>query len=137
MYSQKASIDFTKTYSLVMKSDFIQVVIVIAGTHKMYIYPTLWHSYCFFQWTFSTKNLRDTTWRLCATWGRDICLQIQKLYDIKQIATLWNIKFDTVLKKYNLMSSEVDPCVYQNQGAMETICAIFMDDGILCVVNKQ
>jgi hypothetical protein len=41
MYSQKASIDFTETYSPVVKSDFIQAVLVIAATHKMHIYPTL------------------------------------------------------------------------------------------------
>jgi hypothetical protein len=35
------------------------------------------------------------------------------------------------------VTSEADPCVYHNQGVMETICAIFVDGGILCVVNEQ
>jgi hypothetical protein len=63
-------------------------------------------------------------------------LQIQKLYDIKQVTTQWNIKFDTFLE-YDLVTNEIDPCVYHNQGAMETICAIFVDGRILCAVNEQ
>jgi len=35
------------------------------------------------------------------------------------------------------VTSDVNPCVYHNQGAMKTICAIFVDDGILCAVNEQ
>jgi hypothetical protein len=27
------------------------------------------------------------------------------------------------------VTNEVDPCVYHNQSVMETICAIFVDDG--------
>jgi hypothetical protein len=48
----------------------------------------------------------------------------------------WNIKFHTFLKEYNLVTNEVDPCVYHNQGAMETFCAIFVD-GIFCAVKEQ
>jgi hypothetical protein len=39
--------------------------------------------------------------------------------------------------EYNLVTNEADPYVYHNQGAMETICAIFVDGGILFVVNEQ
>jgi hypothetical protein len=49
----------------------------------------------------------------------------------------WSIKFHRFLKEYNVVASEVDPCVYHKQGAMETICAIFVDDGILCAVMEQ
>jgi hypothetical protein len=49
----------------------------------------------------------------------------------------WNIKFHTFLKEYNLVTNEVDHYVYHNQGVMETICAIFEDDGILCAVKEQ
>lgn len=35
------------------------------------------------------------------------------------------------------MTSGVNPCVYHNQGVMKTICAIFVNDGILCAVNEQ
>jgi hypothetical protein len=41
------------------------------------------------------------------------------------------------MKEYNLVTHEVDPCGYHNQGAMETICAIFVDDGILCAIKEQ
>jgi hypothetical protein len=35
------------------------------------------------------------------------------------------------------VTSEVNLCVYHNQGVMKPICAIFVDDGILCAVNEQ
>jgi hypothetical protein len=38
--------------------------------------------------------------------------------------------------EYELVTNEADPCVYHNQGAMETICAIFVDRGILCAINE-
>jgi hypothetical protein len=33
--------------------------------------------------------------------------------------------------------SEANPCVYHNQGVTKIICAIFVDDGILCAVMEQ
>jgi hypothetical protein len=35
------------------------------------------------------------------------------------------------------VTNEANPCVYHNQGVMKTICAIFVDDGILCAFNEQ
>jgi hypothetical protein len=61
-----------------------------------------------------------------------VCIFKNSLYGLKQIAKQWNIKFDTFLNEYNLVTNEVGPCVYHNQGVMETICAIFVDDGF-CV----
>jgi hypothetical protein len=61
-----------------------------------------------------------------------VCRLKKNLYGIKQVAMQWNIKFDTFLNEYNLMTNEANPCVYHNQSVMETICAIFVDDGF-CV----
>jgi hypothetical protein len=63
--------------------------------------------------------------------------KFKNLYNIKQVVTQWNINLDTFLKEYNLVNCEANPCVYHNQGTMEIICAIFVDGGILRVVNKQ
>jgi hypothetical protein len=61
-----------------------------------------------------------------------VCRLKKSLYGFKQVAKQWNIKFDTFLNEYNLVTNEADPCVYHNQGVMEIICAIFVDDGF-CV----
>jgi hypothetical protein len=34
------------------------------------------------------------------------------------------------------VTSEVNPYVYHNKGVMKTICAIFVEDGNLFVVNE-
>lgn len=35
------------------------------------------------------------------------------------------------------MTTEVNPYFYHNQSVTKTIYAIFVDDGILCVINEQ
>ncbi len=68
-----------------------------------------------------------------------VCRFKKKLYDLKQVAPCNGTSSFThfYIKEYNLVTNEVDLCVYHNQGVMETICAIFVDDGILCVVKEQ
>ncbi len=74
---------------------------------------------------------------LCITKNNQFGLQILKSqYGLKQVAQQWNIKFDTFLNTCDLVINEVDPSVYHNKGPMETICKIFVDDEILCIVKE-
>ncbi len=121
MYSQKVGIDFIETYFLVVKSDSIQLVLVIVVTHKMHIHHFDIHT-IFFNgdlidkfYMIQPKNYvqpREETL---------VCRFKKSLYDIKQATTQWNIKFDTFFKEYNLVTNEVNPCVYHNQGVMKAI----------------
>jgi hypothetical protein len=36
----------------------------------------------------------------------------------------------------DLVINEVEPYVYHDKGPMETICKIFVDDGILCIAKE-
>lgn len=69
-----------------------------------------------------------------------VCKLIKSLYGLRQSGRQWNIKFDQFLKKYNLIPSDADSCVYYNKtidGHIEAIVGIFVDDGIACAIDQH
>ena len=61
----------------------------------------------------------------------------KSIYGLKQASRQWNIKFDTFLKRYGLVASSVDPCVYFTSSNIETINGIFVDDELLCSIFQS
>jgi hypothetical protein len=63
--------------------------------------------------------------------SNDVCLLFQSLYGLKQSAKQWNKKMDKFLKQWELISSDVDSCIYCNKGELHTLLGIYVDDGII------
>ena len=67
----------------------------------------------------------------------NVCRLLKCIYGLKQASRSWNDKFDKFLTLFGFVKSSADPCIYyQKKGEVETILAIWVDDGLLCGTDK-
>ena len=134
-YSQIHGIDYTETFSPVIKHDSVRVLFAIAAVLRMHMR----------QFDIGTAYLNsDLTTRIymrqpegfvSTTHPSHVCLLLKSLYGLKQSGRLWNHTFDAFLKLYNLTTSDADTCVYYRltpSNSVDLIVGIFVDDGIVC-----
>ena len=134
-YSQIHGIDYTETFSPVIKHDSVRVLFAIAAVLRMHMR----------QFDIGTAYLNsDLTTRIymrqpegfvSTTHPSHVCLLLKSLYGLKQSGRLWNHTFDAFLKLYNLTTSDADSCVYYRltpDNSVDLIVGIFFDDGIVC-----
>ena len=134
-YSQKAGIDYEETYAPVIKHDSVRAMFSIAAAYKMYMVQFDIGT------TFLNGDLEEEIY-MCQPEGFEkeggfVCKLQKSLYGLKQAARKWNEKFDYFLKKYNLLVSNADACVYYyKEEVQKTIVGIHVDDGLACSVDK-
>ncbi|KMQ87289.1 integrase core domain protein [Lasius niger] len=66
-----------------------------------------------------------------------MCRLNKSLYDIKQAARCWNMKFTNFLRKFDLVPCESEKCIFV--GRMENVCvylALFVDDGLIACESR-
>jgi hypothetical protein len=139
-YSQVHGVDYTETFSPVIKHDSIRVLFAIAAILRMHMK----------QFDIGTAYLNsDLTTRIYmhqpegfvhSQLPSHVCLLLKSLYGLKQSGRLWNHTFDHFLKLYNLLVSDADTCVYYRPTAthfVDLIVGIFVDDGIVCASNPK
>ena len=137
-YSQIQGIDYTETFSPVIKHDSIRLIFAIAAVLRMHMK----------QFDIGTAYLNsDLTTRIYMQQPEGfvdpntplyVCVLLKSLYGLKQFGRLWNHTFDYFLKLYNLLTSDADTCVYYRPTAsnlVDLIVGIFVDDGIVCASN--
>ena len=139
-YSQVQGIDYTETFSPVIKHDSVRVIFAIALVLRMHMR----------QFDIGTAYLNsDLTTRIYMHQPEGfvnhktpfyVCLLLKSLHGLKQSWRLWNHTFDAFLKLYDLITSDADTCVYYRLSSNRTvdlIVGIFVDDGIVCATNEQ
>ncbi len=64
----------------------------------------------------------------------EVCRLRKCLYGLKQASRCWHATFDEFIRRFGLICSKSDPCVYYRIGPDEefTILIIYVDDGLAC-----
>ena len=61
-----------------------------------------------------------------------VCRLRKSLYGLKQAPRCWNARISEFLRKFSLVQSEADPCVYGGMIERESVyLALFVDDGLI------
>lgn len=107
-YSQVHGIDYTETFSPVIKHDSVRVIFAVAAVLRMHLQ----------QFDIGTAYLNnDLTTRIYMhqpegfvnlKYPSHVCSLLKSLYRSKQSGRLWNHTFDAFMKLYNLITSAVD-----------------------------
>ena len=131
-YSQKAGIDYSETFSPVVKSETVRIVIAITVADDLEIV----------QFDIKTAFLNGDIAELLYMEQPEgfvdldhpnyVCLLRKALYGLKQASRNWNHKFHTFLLQFGFTVSDADPCAYySSQGGQTIILLIYVDDGLI------
>ena len=61
-----------------------------------------------------------------------VCKLNQTIYGLKQASQPWNQRFDEIIKEYDFIQNEDDPCVYKKvSGRALTFIILYVDDVLL------
>ena len=137
-FTQQAGIDYSETYSPVVRHDSLRVILAIAGKLDLEIVQMDVKT------AFLYGDLQEELYMAQPTGfikvGEEhlVCQLKRNLYGLKQASRAWNSKFNSFLIQYELQRSEADPCVYHQQAnGVLTIVAIWVDDCLICSSSKS
>lgn len=129
-FRQKLGMNYTETFSPVVRFDSIRIILSIAASKAM-------HMRQFDVKTAFLYSEIDTEIYMKQPEGfedgtKKVCKLKKSIYGLKQASRLWNKRFTSVLNKFGLTETSADPCVFvNNKGEFLTILAIHVDDGLI------
>jgi len=136
-FTQEKGIDYQEIFAPVVRYDSIRVMLALAAQQDL----------CIFQFDVKTAFLNgdlneeiylEIPEGVIATSTNKVCRLHKSLYGLKQAPRSWNHKFDLFMKRFKLIPSKADPCVYIGNFNSGTIyLCIYVDDGLLLASSKE
>lgn len=124
-FSQRPGIDFDETFAPVVRYDSIRYLLALSVTNG-YTIDQMDAVTAFLQ-----GDLPESVYMEQAEYFADgtnrVCKLQKAIYGLKQAGRQWNIKLDGAVKKYGLIKSVADPCIYYSSD-LNIIIAIYVDD---------
>ncbi|RWS05910.1 gag-pol polyprotein-like protein, partial [Dinothrombium tinctorium] len=135
-FNQQLGVDYTETFSPVVRFTSVRVILSLAVSMKMNIV------HFDVKTAFLYGDLEEEIYMEKPegynTQHDSVCKLLKSLYGLKQAPRQWKKKFDYFLKRFNLEQSKADPCVYSmRNGNSMLIIAIYVDDGLACSNNVK
>jgi transposase InsO family protein len=136
-FSQRLGIDFFETYSPVVSSDSIRVILSIVAVDDLEMRQ--------FDITtaFLNSNLDEEIYMqqprgFIDSANPNHVYQLHKsLYGLRQARRAWNQTFTDFLRRNKLTPTSKDPCVYVSEDLPRVILLIFVDDGLICCSDNS
>lgn len=135
-FSQCYGIDYTETFSPVVKFTSIRTLLATAAEYQMSI------KQFDVKTAFLYGELEEAVYMRQPIGYSDgsnkVCKLIKSLYGLKQAPRCWNKKFKQFIVDFNFKESQADCCVFIRRNKNEiTYLAIFVDDGLIISTNEQ
>ncbi|KAL0445936.1 UNVERIFIED_CONTAM: Retrovirus-related Pol polyprotein from transposon RE2 [Sesamum latifolium] len=114
-YTQRPGVDFEETYSPVAMAKSIRILLAIAA--------------CFVEEEIFMDQPEGFT-----TVGEEqkVCRFQKSIYGLKQASRSWNTRFDEVIRGYNFIKNDYDPCVYKKiSGSSVAYLVLYVNDILL------
>ncbi|KAL0400386.1 UNVERIFIED_CONTAM: Retrovirus-related Pol polyprotein from transposon TNT 1-94 [Sesamum radiatum] len=127
-YTQRPGVDFEETYSPVAMAKSIRILVAIAA----------WYDYEIWQMNVKTAFLNGFVEEEIfmdkpegfTTVGEEqkVCRLQRSIYGLKQASPSWNTRFDEVIRGYDFIKNDHDPCIYKKISAssLRTLCFMSM-----------
>jgi hypothetical protein len=135
-YSQKADIDYTETFSPVIRFDTIRVMLSVAAKEKLHL------AQFDIKTAFLYGELEETIYMRQPEGFEDgtarVCKLNKSLYGLKQSPRCWNKRFKSFLDKHGLIQSAADPCLFISMTkGHKLMVALYVDDGLVACQDKD
>ncbi|KAL0402016.1 UNVERIFIED_CONTAM: hypothetical protein Slati_4231500 [Sesamum latifolium] len=134
-YTQRPGVDFEETYLPVAMAKSIRILLTIAA----------WYDYEIWQMDVKIAFLNGYVEEVIfmdqpegfTAIGEEqkVCRLQWSIYDLKQASRSWNTHFDEVVRGYNFIKNDYDPCIYKKiSGSSIAYLVLYVDD-ILLIEN--
>ncbi|KAL0406097.1 UNVERIFIED_CONTAM: Retrovirus-related Pol polyprotein from transposon TNT 1-94 [Sesamum latifolium] len=131
-YTQQPGVDFEETYSPVAMAKSIRILLAIAA----------WYDYEIWQMDVKTAFLNgfveeeifmDQPEGFTAVGEEQkVCRLQRSIYGLKQASRSWNTRFDEVIRGYDFIKNDYDPCIYKKiSGSSVAYFVLYVDDILL------
>ena len=64
-----------------------------------------------------------------------VCKLKKSIYGLKQASRSWNIRFDKIVKEFDFIRNEDEPCVYKKTSGSAIVFLVLYVDDILLIGN--
>lgn len=126
-YSQKEGIDYSDTYSPVVRHSTLRILFAIANQLDLCM-DHIDVTTAFLNGELTEKIYMEQPTGFQSN-NNKVCLLKKCIYGLKQASRMWNIKIHTLLAKNGFLQSKCEPCVYVKKNETEyIIIALFVDD---------
>lgn len=126
--SQKYGIDYSETFSPVVRYNSVRFLIALAVQRDMTIHQMDAVT------AFLQGDLREEIFMEQPEYYEDgtnrVCRLNRSIYGLKQAGRQWNLKLDNALRKFGLKKSQLDPCIYYSDD-LSVLIAIYVDDFLI------
>jgi len=136
-FTQKKGIDYHEVFSPVARYDSIRMMLALAAKEGLEI------AQFDVKTAFLNGDLSEEIYMKIPEGVKNVpdgmvCRLQRSLYGLKQASRVWNSKFDTFLRHFQLTPSKADPCVYSGKFESEKVfLVIYIDDGLILATSKQ
>ncbi|KAL0433470.1 UNVERIFIED_CONTAM: Retrovirus-related Pol polyprotein from transposon TNT 1-94 [Sesamum latifolium] len=134
-YTQRPGVDFEETYSPVAMAKSIRILLAIAA----------WYDYEIWQMDVKTAFLNgfveeeifmDQPEGFTAVGEEQkVCHLQRSIYGLKQASRSWNTYFDEVIRGYDFIKNDYDPCIYKKFSGSSVAYHVLYVDDILLIGN--
>lgn len=126
--AQRYGIDYTETFSPVVRYNSIRYLLAFAVQHDLHIHQ-MDAVTAFLQGDLDEDIFMEQPEEYQD--GTDkVCKLNRSIYGLKQAGRQWNLKLDNALRKFGLHKSQMDPCIYFSSDK-GILIAIYVDDFLL------
>ncbi|KAL0455123.1 UNVERIFIED_CONTAM: Retrovirus-related Pol polyprotein from transposon RE2 [Sesamum latifolium] len=131
-YTQRPGVDIEETYSPMTMAKSIRILLAIAA----------WYDYEIWQMDVKTAFLNGFVEKEIfmdqpegfTTVGEEqkVCRLQRSIYGLKQASRSWNTRFDEVIRGYDFIKNDCDPCIYKNiSGSSVAYVMLYVNDILL------
>lgn len=126
-FSQKQGIDYTDTFSPVVRHSTMRILFALANNFDLDI------EHLDVETAFLNSNLNEVIYMEqpdgFITDKNKVCLLLKSIYGLKQSSRMWNLKVHKLLVDNDFIQSKCEPCVYfKCLNKKITIIALYVDD---------
>ncbi|KAL0378542.1 UNVERIFIED_CONTAM: Retrovirus-related Pol polyprotein from transposon TNT 1-94 [Sesamum radiatum] len=134
-YTQRPGVDFEEIFSPVAMAKFIRIMFAIAAWYDYDIWQMdvkMAFLNGFIEEEIYMDQLEDF---MVVEEEQKVCHLQRSIYGLKQPSRSWNIHFDKVIRDYDFVKNDFDPCVYKKvSGSSIAFLMLYVDD-ILPIEN--
>ncbi|KAL0463012.1 UNVERIFIED_CONTAM: Retrovirus-related Pol polyprotein from transposon RE2, partial [Sesamum latifolium] len=131
-YTQRPGVDFEETYSSVAMTKSIRILLAIAALYDYEIWQ-MDVKMAFLNGFVEEEIFMDHPEDF-ATVGEEqkVCRLQRSIYGLKQASQSWNTRFDEVIRGYDFIKNDCDPCIYKKiSGSSVAYLVLYVDDILL------